>query len=581
MRLLTAMPVSLCRRLSPWLLGCAVILAVCAGCAISGAAQTGPTRALTPVAATTAVEQATAALRLRQSPHTPSPAASVAAAIPNTIWISPALPAAARAQAASFPGFTRSDDRETSAVRVEFAPIEGASGGERREPPSARSWWVYALAAPFPTLQDEVSEKELRRAWDGSGALPESQPLLMSAETQAVLESRWGPGAAGRVRVLEGAALLQTAWETGAFAIIPFEEIEPRWKVLAVAGQSPLRNDFDPAAYPLALPIQVTGKAAIFPPTNREPSQLTVLTMTGVTALSRHIGERMERKGVTYPLQKIRGWLADADLTHVSNEVSFYENCPRPGPERADMRFCSSPRYITLLEEAGTDIVELTGNHILDWGVQPFLDSLAMYRARGWAVYGGGATLQESRLPALVEHHGNRLAFLGCSPSGPESVWARSDRAGSTPCDFARMERDIAALREAGYLPIITLQAVETDTYLPATAQGMPNFRRLARAGAVIVSGSQSHVPQTMTFVENDHSTAFVHYGLGNLFFDQMKPEIARQQFVDRHTFYEGRYLGVELLTALLEDYAQPRPMRPAERRLFLEKIFSLSQWKE
>jgi poly-gamma-glutamate synthesis protein (capsule biosynthesis protein) len=84
-----------------------------------------------------------------------------------------------------------------------------------------------------------------------------------------------------------------------------------------------------------------------------------------------------------------------------------------------------------------------------------------------------------------------------------------------------------------------------------------------------------------MTFVENNFSTAFVHYGLGNLFFDQMKPEISRQEFIDRHVFYDGQYLGVELLTALLEDYAQPRPMQPQERAAFLEKIFSLSQWKE
>ena len=98
------------------------------------------------------------------------------------------------------------------------------------------------------------------------------------------------------------------------------------------------------------------------------------------------------------------------------------------------------------------------------------------------------------------------------------------DRSGSAPCNLPKLEQQIRDLRAEGYLPIVTFQAVETDTYLPPVAQGMPDFRRMARAGAVIVSGSQSHVPQTMTFVESDAGTGFVHYGLGNLFFDQMKP---------------------------------------------------------
>ena len=34
-----------------------------------------------------------------------------------------------------------------------------------------------------------------------------------------------------------------------------------------------------------------------------------------------------------------------------------------------------------------------------------------------------------------------------------------------------------------------------------------------------------------------------------------------RQAFIDRHVFYDGKYLGVELLTTLLEESARPRPM--------------------
>ncbi len=480
---------------------------------------------------------------------TPLPAPEVTAVSPVPpapvqphLWVNPALPQKFREQLSLPAAVETSADRASANLWLEPAATQAAS---------LHSAWVYALTAPFPTLTDDVRQQAVQSAWKGG---PGSQPLLMTSETRDALEGLWGPAGSQGVQIVDPpASLLDAAWaQPDAWAIVPFDELEPRWKVLRIEGQSPLDKTFDPGSYPLTLSIQLSGtqealrsvSTGFALPSNRDPEKLTVLVMTGVTALSRHIGEKMEAQGLTYPAQDIGGWLTAADLTHISNEVSFYEDCPKPGPERADMRFCSSPKYIKLLEAVGTDIVELTGNHILDWGTQPFIDTLEMYQQRGWKTYGGGANLEDANKPLTLEHNGNRLVFLGCSPSGPEQVWATADRSGSAPCDLYKLEQQIRDLRAEGYLPIVTFQAVETDTYLPPVAQGMPDFRRMARAGAVIVSGSQSHVPQTMTFVESDAGTGFVHYGLGNLFFDQMKPEISRQEFIDQHVFYNGKYLG-------------------------------------
>jgi hypothetical protein len=69
-----------------------------------------------------------------------------------------------------------------------------------------------------------------------------------------------------------------------------------------------------------------------------------------------------------------------------------------------------------------------------------------------------------------------------------------------------------------------------------------------------------------------------VHYGLGNLFFDQMEPW-QRPQFIDRHIFYDGRYIHTELVTTMLEDSARPRLMTPDERENLLMKAFEASGW--
>ena len=74
---------------------------------------------------------------------------------------------------------------------------------------------------------------------------------------------------------------------------------------------------------------------------------------------------------------------------------------------------------------------------------------------------------------------------------------------------------------------------------------------------------------------------SLIHYGLGNLFFDQMDYPVVgtRREFLDRHVFYKGKHISTELMTAMLENYARPRPMTIDERQTFLQDIFTASGW--
>jgi poly-gamma-glutamate synthesis protein (capsule biosynthesis protein) len=139
------------------------------------------------------------------------------------------------------------------------------------------------------------------------------------------------------------------------------------------------------------------------------------------------------------------------------------------------------------------------------------------------------------------------------------------------------MTDEIENLQADGYLPIVTLQYAEDYTAYPS-AQMAADFQMLASAGAVIVNGSQAHTPKMMAFQDD----SFLHYGLGNLFFDQMEVYYndvylsgTRDEFIDRLIFYDGELISIELLSALLEDYARPRPMTAVERSVFLSRIFS------
>jgi len=505
---------------------------------------------------------------LTQPPATPSPAPALTptATTPPRLWLAPAVPLSLQ-QAARQSGLTLAENAAEAAFKIQ-------------PDPQGRAVWVYALAAAFPSLQDEASLEETQALFCEGGA-----PLLVSAETSAAMQTLFGCPPAASVQIVAPEALSDSLWANpAARAILPFEQIQPRMKILAVEGQSPLWKSFDLQSYPLQLAFSTAGLSV--PLTNRDPQKLTTVVMTGVTALVRATAAKMEKNGSLYPGEKIRSWLQEADIAHISNEIPFAVDCPPPAPYQTRLIFCSDPKYIALLEDVGADVIELTGNHFEDWGKEATLHTLGMYRERGWPYFGGGSDLADSQKPALLERNGVKFAFIGCNPAGPQVAWARADGwPGAAPCDdFTWMETEIRRLTAEGYRVIATFQYFEYYSSDPRPWQ-MRDFRRMADAGAVIVSGSQAHYAQAMEFYGN----AFVHYGLGNLFFDQMgytnpssglRTNNTRREFLDRHVFYDGQYINTELLTAMLEDYAQPRPMTSEERQAFLEEYFLASGWR-
>ncbi|MFH1446590.1 MAG: CapA family protein [Chloroflexota bacterium] len=499
------------------------------------------------------------------------------------IWLQAGLPENFLSQLDLADEHIISDDEKNADIR--FSSTPNVNEGEII---SKTLQWVYVLCAPFPTLIDELEFNEVRDFWRGEKAISSFKVLLVSPNTKLLFESIWGSADPHYVNEIASGQMLSRAWELkDVIAILPFEDLEPRWKVLRVGGKSPLEQTFDFEHYELTVPVYMIQKDnfisdLLLPDANFDPAKRTILVMSGVTALVRATANKMELLGNTYPGEDVKDWFLAADLTHISNEVPFAENCPSPDPFQADLVFCSNPKYIELLEFIGADIIELSGNHAMDWGVDAMNLTLDLYEERAWVYYAGGRNLGEAQAPALVDHNGNKLAFIGCNPAGPYKAWATDSNPGAAPCqDYAWLTTSIEQLRLDGYLPIVTFQFYEDYTAY-ASQQQIAVFEMVADAGAVVVNGSQAHTPKEMSF----HGDTFIHYGLGNLFFDQMEVYYndillhgTRDEFIDKHVFYDGRHISVELLTARLEDYAKPRPMTETEREELLRRIFGASGW--
>ncbi|PKO03276.1 MAG: hypothetical protein CVU43_03465 [Chloroflexi bacterium HGW-Chloroflexi-5] len=448
---------------------------------------------------------------------------------------------------------------------------------------------IYAVGAPFDTVLDNIALTELQALW--SSGIPTStgyQQLYVTEDTNDFLTHYWGFPFDSSFKVIDKQTLVSELWSvSNALAILPFEEIEPRLKILRVDGISPLDRPMDVENYGLTITYFLSGSQdaeqrlqpeieqikSLIPATNRDESKMTVVMMTGTTALARVTLKKIELNGYEYPVEMIKDWFLSADLRHVSNEVSFMEGCKYV--DAYTMQFCSKPDQIAVLENIGVNVVESTGNHMNDYPGDAFAKTLEMYQDRGWLSFGGGFNQEAALQPATTEVNGNKIAFIGCNPVGFETAWATDTRAGSAKCEYEWMNQKIAELKAEGYVVITTFQAWEIDRLMYDEVY-RKIFKDAANAGADIVQGSQAHAPMGFEFINN----SLIHYGLGNFLFDQMEPHNIRE-FYDRHIIYNGKYINTELLTATLMDWSRPVPMTEQDRQALLDEIFTASKMRK
>lgn len=548
---------------------------------IGCAAPTAPAPPSVTPPATRSSTATASAIPATHAPTAPPPtlAPTASPVPPASLWLDPAVTSDLRASILKV------------AATQDIATAPGAGSASLRVTPDPTpdplilTERVFAVADRFATLRTGFKLSDLKQIWAGTPA-DEVERLVVTPDTAAALTPLLGPPSTA-VQPVEASALADTLWKTNrALALVPFDELTPRLLALPLDGQNILDRTTDLAKYPLVVRLYVEGSADRVPqfynalraeiePTNRDAGRMTSLIMTGVTAMGRYTANAIEQRGdPAFPARVIAPVLAAADITHISNEIPFATPCP-PNLVQDSIVLCSKPEYIEALKLVGADIVGLTGNHAGDFGYDNYVKTLELYTQNGMKYYAGGRDLAQARKPLILEHNGNRLAFLGANSFGPQSYWATDAKPGTNGYDAARMEQDIAAARQQADVVLVEFQADEVYEYTP-DAFNIQLFQRTIKQGADIVTGVQNHHPAAIEFPEPGK---MILYGLGNLWFDQMYSDEVRGGLIPRHLFYKGKHLQTELLTTMLEYYAQPRWATPAERNTILAGVFGASKF--
>jgi hypothetical protein len=478
-------------------------------------------------------------------------------------------------------------DRPEKAVSRQPGKPASEDAGKPPEEASSEPPRSLVPVAHLTSTQESVSMEELSQDRDlgvPRGYLEAAQKLLDRSDFE---------------RFDSADAVLEHVSRTpGTVGLVPWDEVDPRVKALAVDGEPLLEaRAGDPEDYPLS-PDDATGPgpdelrrvvaggdivldrgqnymviqqgmgldfpldggyAAV---TSRVPEQ-SVYSETGI--IHQFTAERRGGAG------KVREYLRGADLTLANFENPVIE-AALYHPDATT--FTGDLRLLPLLDQAGIDGVTLGNNHILDAGVAGLKETRMHLENAGISYAGAGMDLAQAREPMIFELGDTKVGVL--SYQGVpyyDWAWATETAPGTAPLVQSVMKEDVERLQPK--VDLVVVMPHWGKEYIATPEPWQVDFARAAiDAGADLFIGGHAHWPKGIEIYKGKP----IFYGVGNFLFDQSWSEETSTGIFAEATLYGDRVIQVRPVPFIILDYAQPNFLVPdggGDRAL--RNIFSAS----
>lgn len=287
-------------------------------------------------------------------------------------------------------------------------------------------------------------------------------------------------------------------------------------------------------------------------------------------------------RGADFMLGNLEGPYADSGTPWSTDHVNF----------KADAR------QMTAVESGGFNAMNVSNNHMLDFGYDALFETLGHLDRLGIAHTGGGRNFAEAHAPAIVEREGCRVALLGYTAvyvpgweAGAQSPGLAVMRGKTSyeppqrffegpgrpavihswilPEDKAQLSADIAAARKLADIVVCTFHWGVSGGFINLTEYQVDLGHHAIDAGADLVFGHHPHVVQGIEVYKGKA----IFYSLGNWVFALHGFAHPPETMIMRCRIQDRRIKAVEFIPALLDDQGDPSVLDLAEGRNVIELI--------
>jgi poly-gamma-glutamate synthesis protein (capsule biosynthesis protein) len=220
------------------------------------------------------------------------------------------------------------------------------------------------------------------------------------------------------------------------------------------------------------------------------------------------------------------------------------------------------PRVLATLKLAGFDIFSFANNHIGDWGLEAFEDTLHWLNENEFKYTGAGFNKNEAKEPAIIERNGLKIGFIGFSDVGPKWMEAKDDKAGILLAGDLEFEKIIAEASKKADILIVSFHFGEE--YKKHTKRQEELAHKAIDSGARIVIGHHPHVAQDV----EEYKNGLIAYSLGNFIFDQSFSKETMQGLVLKIKVGQEGILETQKYISKLNKFFQPQELIALEPSL-------------
>ena len=185
--------------------------------------------------------------------------------------------------------------------------------------------------------------------------------------------------------------------------------------------------------------------------------------------------------------------------------------------------FRMEEKSLDALKNASFEIISFANNHVGDWNVAAFKDTLVNLKEKGILFTGAGDNISDASKVKIIEENGVKVGFLAFTDVGPNWMAAKENSAGILlASDPKRLEYIKNAKSE---VDVLVVSYHWGDEYVPFNARQKSLAESSIDAGADIIAGHHPHVIQDTVKYKN----GLIMYSLGNAIFDQYFSEETMQ----------------------------------------------------
>jgi poly-gamma-glutamate synthesis protein (capsule biosynthesis protein) len=309
---------------------------------------------------------------------------------------------------------------------------------------------------------------------------------------------------------------------------IPFSATENRRLALVTLNSADRKTDAEVLLRHVRQAIVYAPKILPQPILLANNPAATVATETKTSLTLTFVGDIMLDRGVESSVMKNAGgdfsWLFEK-VTDLGSADILFGNLEGPlsnrGKDLANLySFRMAPSALEALIKVGFDAVAVANNHVGDWGLAAFSDTLDRLNKANILAVGGGPNFAEASRVKTIGKNGYRIGFLAASDVGPNWLTAKDEQAGIILAGDSRWPELIENAAKQVDILIVSYHFGNEYQKEPTARQ-----RELAQLaidnGARIVVGHHPHVVQNV----EKYKTGIIAYSLGNFIFDQFFSE--------------------------------------------------------